>query len=96
MAYAAPLGERTSELRGSPLRRLAGGLATVLGMAVCVGTLLVLLAIVVAVAVALLVWRPWEAPETALPASPSETAAAPSQTPAASETTQQPAARAST
>ncbi|MFA4841988.1 MAG: hypothetical protein WC580_09815 [Agrococcus sp.] len=49
-------------------------------------TLLVLLAIVVAVAVALLVWRPWEAPETAPPASPSETAAAPSQTPAASET----------
>ncbi|GAA4746475.1 hypothetical protein [Actinomycetospora chibensis] len=44
MAYAAPLGERTSELRGSRLRRLAGGLATVLGMGVCVGTLLVLLA----------------------------------------------------
>ena len=44
MAYAAPLGERPSELRGSLLRRLAGGLATVLGMSVCVGALLVLLA----------------------------------------------------
>ena len=44
MAYAAPLGERTSELRGSPLRRLVGGLLTVLGMGVCIGTLLVLLA----------------------------------------------------
>ena len=44
MAYVAPLGERTSELRGSPLRRLVGGLLTVLGMGVCIGTLLVLLA----------------------------------------------------
>ncbi len=44
MAYAAQLGERSSELRGSPLRRLVGGLLTVLGMGVCIGTLLVLLA----------------------------------------------------
>ncbi|WP_433037157.1 hypothetical protein [Actinomycetospora sp. CA-053990] len=44
MAYVAPLGERTSELRGSPLRRLVGGMLTVLGMGVCIGTLLVLLA----------------------------------------------------
>ena len=44
MACAAQLGERSSELRGSPLRRLVGGLLTVLGMGVCIGTLLVLLA----------------------------------------------------
>jgi hypothetical protein len=43
MAYAAPLGERASDRR-SPLRRLAAGFATVLGMGLCVGTLLVLLA----------------------------------------------------
>jgi hypothetical protein len=43
MAYAAPLGERASDRR-SPLRRLAAGFATVLGMSLCVGTLLVLLA----------------------------------------------------
>jgi hypothetical protein len=43
MAYAAPLGERASD-RGSPLRRLVAGFLTVLGMGVCVGTLLVLLA----------------------------------------------------
>ena len=43
MAYAVPLGERVP-IRRSPLRRLAAGLPTVLGMGLCVGTLLVLLA----------------------------------------------------
>lgn len=44
-----------------------------------------LLAILVAVAVVLLVWRPWEAPEAAPSAAPSESAA-PSATPEPSET----------
>lgn len=44
MAYAAPIGEHTRVLRGSVLRRLGTGFAAVLGMSVCVGTLLVLLA----------------------------------------------------
>lgn len=48
-------------------------------------TLLGLLAVLLAVAVVLLVWRPWEAREPAPTASPTETAAAPSEAPAVSE-----------
>lgn len=47
-------------------------------------TLLALVALLV-VAIALLVWRPWEARETAAPASPSGSAAAPAATPEPSE-----------
>ncbi len=65
------MGQATSAKRRAAVRRRR--------------TLLVLLAIILAVAIALLVWRPWEAPETELPPAPSETAAAATPTPTATE-----------